>query len=211
MEKQIKLKKSCFICKDRLRIDNTIGFCRKHRIKSPILKEQHRLYHQKNKDKRRIVNKEWRKNNPEKVNAIYARYRKTEKRKKIAREWARKNRKAGLRRFVERYHIDPQFNIAIKFRRRIYMAVRKQYTDKAKTTIELLGCSYQQLKEHIEHQFRDGMSWDLLLKGEIHLDHIRPLATFDLTKESEQKKAFHYTNLQPLWAEDNLRKGAKLS
>lgn len=173
-------------------------------------KENGRLYYQNNKAKIRELNKKWRKENPEKSADIYARYRKTEKRRNVAREWARKNRKTGMERFVERYNSDPQFNLAIKFRRRIYMAIRGQYTKRAKTTIELLGCSYQELKKHIEQQFTEGMTWEVLLKGKIHIDHILPLASFDLTKEEEQKKAFHYSNLQPLWAKENMRKGTKI-
>ena len=172
-------------------------------------KEHYRLYYQKNKDRFREQNKLWRKKNPEKSKAIYARYRKTEKYRKKNREWARRNMKTLQKMFVEKYHSDPQFNIAIKFRRRIYMAVRNQFTEKAKSTIELLGCSYKQFKQYIEQQFKDGMTWDLLLEGKIHIDHIRPLSSFDLTNPEEQKKAFHYTNLQPLWAKENLHKHAK--
>jgi len=85
---------------------------------------------------------------------------------------------------------------------------------KKKTTEELTGCSFKELVSHIEAQFTKGMSWDVFLcKGRkgIHIDHIMPCDSFDLTKESEQKKCFHYTNLQPLWAFDNLSKGAKIA
>jgi hypothetical protein len=53
------------------------------------------------------------------------------------------------------------------------------------------------------------MSWEKVMNGEIHCDHRRPCASFDLSKPSEQRKCFHYTNLQPLWAKDNLEKGKK--
>jgi hypothetical protein len=153
-----------------------------------------------------LLNKKWRANNPEKSRAIYAKYRDTEKRRKIAREWARANREKGLKRFVERYASDAQFNLAIKFRRRIYMAIRKQFTIKAKKTIDLLGITYAEFKQYIEDRFTDGMTWEKILSGEIHLDHIKPVSLFDLTDIEEQKIAFNYTNIQPLWAKDNLRK-----
>ena len=51
------------------------------------------------------------------------------------------------------------------------------------------------------------MSWGNY--GKWHVDHIRPCASFNLVNEEEQKKCFHYTNLQPLWAKDNLSKGSK--
>jgi 5-methylcytosine-specific restriction endonuclease McrA len=71
------------------------------------------------------------------------------------------------------------------------------------------GCSYDEFKIHIESQFTDDMSWDNYgLKG-WHIDHIKPLSGFNLDSQCELKKAWHYTNLQPLWAEDNLKKGSK--
>ena len=79
---------------------------------------------------------------------------------------------------------------------------------KCKKTVELVGCSVQELKRHIESQFTRGMSWQKM--GMIHLDHKIPLASFDLEDAEQQRLAFHYTNLQPLWARDNLTKGAKM-
>jgi hypothetical protein len=85
----------------------------------------------------------------------------------------------------------------------------KQYKDDS--TIELLGATLTKVKNHIEKQFQEGMSWDNhSLKG-WHIDHIKPCASFDLTDPKQQKECFHYTNLQPLWAEDNLRKSDKLN
>jgi len=172
-------------------------------------KEQRNLYYQNNKEKMRLLNLEWRKNNPKQSKAIYARYRKTEKRRIVARAWARRNRENGLKRFVERYSSDPQFNLAIKFRRRVYMAVRNQFTIKAQTTIDLLGTTYSQFKEYIESKFTEGMSWERVLSGEIHLDHIKPVSLFNLSDTEEQAKAFNYKNMQPLWACDNLAKHNK--
>ena len=77
-------------------------------------------------------------------------------------------------------------------------------------TIELLGCDKDVFFQHLESQFTEGMTWDNYgLKG-WHVDHILPLSSFDLTEEEEVKKACHYTNLQPLWWEDNLKKGNKI-
>lgn len=177
----------------------------------PCHQEAHSVWAADNKDKIKLLGQRWRNNNPEKSNAIYARYRSTEKRRKSSREWARRNRKVGMERFVERYASDIQFNLAIKFRRRVYMAVRNEYTVKAHKTIDLLGTTYPELKKYIEQKFTEGMSWDKLLAGEIHLDHILPCASFDLTDAQQQSCCFHYTNLQPLWAFDNISKGAKVS
>jgi len=71
--------------------------------------------------------------------------------------------------------------------------------------MKLVGCSIDFLKQHLENKFKPGMSWKNY--GKWHIDHIRPCASFDLRKPAEQKKCFHYSNLQPLWAKENLVKG----
>lgn len=98
----------------------------------------------------------------------------------------------------------PAFKVARSLRRRIYEVVAKGY--KSDSTLSLLGCSYEDLLEHLSSQFADGMSWDNY--GQWHIDHIRPCASFDLLDPEQQAQCFHYTNLQPLWAKDNLSKGA---
>jgi len=108
----------------------------------------------------------------------------------------------------------------ILFKIRLYLSNRLRAVlkrnSKLESTIKLIGCSVKQLKIHLESQFKPGMSWSNYGSGwngrgmkEWHIDHIRPCASFDLRKLSEQRKCFHYTNLQPLWAEENLSKGKK--
>jgi hypothetical protein len=82
----------------------------------------------------------------------------------------------------------------------------KNVTKKNKTS-EIVGCSLETLKLHIENQFTDGMSWELMGKH-IHIDHIIPLSS--AKTEQEILKLCHYTNLQPLWAKDNLKKHNKI-
>lgn len=103
----------------------------------------------------------------------------------------------------EKYHNDEHYKLARLLRTRVRKAIQGNH--KTKPTLELLGCSLENLKEHLEKQFNDGMSWNNF--GEWHIDHIKPCASFDLTDPKQQKECFHYTNLQPLWAEDNLKKG----
>lgn len=76
-------------------------------------------------------------------------------------------------------------------------------------TIELLGATAEEVKKHIESLFVEGMSWDNYSWDTWHIDHIIPLAAFDLRSEQQQKFAFHYTNLQPLWFKENIAKGDK--
>lgn len=80
-------------------------------------------------------------------------------------------------------------------------------TRKATSSEVLIGCSFSELRAHLENQFskRPGMSWETRCFW--HIDHIKPCASFDLTDAEQQKKCFHFSNLQPLWAIENLQKG----
>jgi hypothetical protein len=81
------------------------------------------------------------------------------------------------------------------------------YIKKSKKTQDLIGCSIEQLWVHLEKSFKTGMTRENY--GKWHMDHIRPCASFDLSKPEEQYKCFHYTNLQALWAHENFSKGSK--
>ena len=76
-------------------------------------------------------------------------------------------------------------------------------------TLELLGCPVEYLKFYLETQFKNGMTWDNY-GSEWHIDHIIPCSFFDLSDSTEQKIAYHYGNLQPLFAGDNLEKSDKI-
>ena len=101
------------------------------------------------------------------------------------------------------YKTNIQYKIKQLLRRRILDALKGN--PKIRTTMNLVGCSIDNLKRHLKKQFTPGMMWENY--GKWHIDHIRPCAKFDLSKVSEQRKCFNYKNLQPLWAVDNLRKG----
>lgn len=103
----------------------------------------------------------------------------------------------------ERYKTDIKFVLTKRLRVRLRKALKGNY--KKGSAIRDLGCSVDELKIHLESKFTKGMSWDNY--GEWHIDHIRPLSSFDLTDAEQLKQACHYTNLQPLWAADNLSKG----
>jgi len=87
---------------------------------------------------------------------------------------------------------------------RIRGAIKSQNEIKDKKTSELLGCSIKDVRIYLENQFIEGMSWEN--SGEWHIDHRRPCASFDLTDLEGQKMCFHYTNIQPMWASENLSK-----
>jgi len=99
------------------------------------------------------------------------------------------------------------FRITCNLRTRINVSLRKNL--KSAHTFELIGCSIKFLKSYLESKFQKGMSWSNYGYRGWHIDHIKPCALFDLSKPEEQRKCFHYTNLQPLWAEDNWQKSRK--
>ena len=99
---------------------------------------------------------------------------------------------------------DINHRLAGSLRARLRAAIKKNRTVKSFRTMELVGCTIDELKKHLERKFKKGMSWNNY--GKWHVDHVVPVDFFDLTKIEEQKKCFHYLNLQPLLARDNLRK-----
>jgi hypothetical protein len=107
---------------------------------------------------------------------------------------------------MARKKVDPTFKLLKSLRSRIKSAIKSG--KKCASTVELLGCTLSFARQHIEAQFQDGMTWDN--HGEWHIDHKVPCASFNLFEASEQRKCFHYTNLQPLWAEENLSKSDKI-
>jgi len=156
-------------------------------------------YCKKNKDKVKIAKSEWSKRPHVK-----------EKKKIRMYEYRRRPevKKRTNKYFQERRIKDPQFAITMRVRGRISSALRLLNIKKSHKTQELIGCSYAFLREYIEKQFRNGMAWDK--PNSFHIDHIRPLASFDLTDPKQLKAACHYTNLQPLYPEENWKKGAKM-
>jgi hypothetical protein len=172
-------------------------------IKKAKQRVANKKYYNKNKKIliKRVLN--WYEKNKEKRKIYYLLNKnKIFKRTKL---WSEKNRDKINKRINNRIKTDYTFKLKKNLRNRVNLAIRG--LNKSKTTMKLLGCSIEFLKQHIEKQFKPGMSWDK--RHLFHIDHIRPCASFDLSKPEEQEKCFHYTNLQPLWAKDNLSKGAK--
>lgn len=173
--------------KDKTRPDGYSYWCRACR----------KTHWHKNADKFKAKHKVYRINNKEKI-------------KKIGEEYRRKNSKKIYARFYkwrkDKLDSDPYFRLVHTLRSRFGAAMKCKF--KSASSLDLTGCdNWDDVRKHIEKQFTLGMSWDNY--GKWHIDHIRPCASFDLTKESEQKECFNYKNLQPLWAKDNLSKGAK--
>lgn len=126
-------------------------------------------------------------------------------------KWRKENRKKLTEKQLiyekNRKLVDPEFKLATTLRSRLGNAISQIKAEKSDSTLNLTGCTIKELKNYLEEQFTEGMTWDN--HGDWHIDHIKPICAFDLSSEEEQKRCFHFTNLQPLWAEDNLSKGGK--
>lgn len=105
---------------------------------------------------------------------------------------------------LKRLHENLDHRIRCSLAKRINAAIKSG--TKSARTMELLGCSINLFRQWIAHQFWRDMSWENYGAKGWHIDHIRPCASFDLTDPEEQRKCFHWTNMQPLWAKDNCSK-----
>lgn len=117
-----------------------------------------------------------------------------------------KKREIDRRHYRNNYREGSQFQISVTYRNRVREVLRGEY--KSARTLELLGCSFEESRRHIEKQFRPGMTWENY--GPVwHIDHVRPCASFDLSDPVQQRECFHYSNLQPLFAQENREKSDK--
>jgi len=173
------------------------------------IKQSKHEYYEKNKEAISAQHKEYYEEHREQISAQVKGYKEANADRK--KQWDRDYKNAhpekhveAMRRYYARNKDDEAFRIRANLSGRIVHALRG--ISKSKSTIHLLGCSIQELQKHLADLFTDGMSWDNY--GEWHVDHIRPCVSFDLADPEQQKICFHYSNLQPLWAVDNMSKGS---
>ena len=175
-------------------------YARNRRAIDPAFVEKNRESSRKCAAKNREIKNEktrlWKEKNKEKI-AEYNKMYSQQNRAKITKKTCETNK-------IRRKN-DPAYVLMRRERVRIYDVLKG--IRKAARTETLLGCSYDFFRGYIEGKFVENIRWHNM--GEWHIDHIRPLASFDLNDAEQQKQAFHYTNQQPLWAMDNLKKGAK--
>ena len=167
-------------------------------MKKKQSKEYRRQYYLKNKERTLKVNKLWAEKNKEKKLALWRAYYKRN---------AKRLNKLKVKYRNKIYKNSPSFRIYTSVRTRVLTFISGK--NKSLSTSKLLGCSVEELWKHLESKFQPGMTRNN--HGKWHIDHIKPCASFDLSDPEQQKICFHYTNLQPLWAIDNLKKGAKLN
>lgn len=177
--------------------------------------ERKRQYYHENKDRFKPLFAAYRKENADYISKWKIKHYRKNRAEVLAKqkEYRKKNRERYNAWERKRYRENPQANIANKCRGRINSAIKSAEKGalKASNTIDLLGCTFAEFKTHIEKQFTKGMSWKKVMSNEIHLDHITPISSFDLTDPEQQYQAFNYLNVMPLWSKDNLSKGSKIT
>lgn len=166
--------------------------------------EQHRKWTAKNPEWVYNRHKKWREDNPDKVKELRKNWldKNPEKRKEYRENY--KPRKHERRK--ERRDNDPVFNLTNRMRSRLRKYLNSYNITKKNKTFDIVGCTPEFLKEHLESQFKNGISWEN--RSEWHIDHIIPLSS--AKTEEELYSLCHYTNLQPLWAEENIKKSNKI-
>jgi hypothetical protein len=214
MENQT-LQKICSCCKEKKPLD---AFYKVKRKKPKVRNYPHddhttrckacyylkaKEWAQKNPEKRKAIARKWDATNPEKRQAILQANKAKPETKERLKQWRKNNAVEYLR---NKRASDPMYAFKIKTRNIIRKAFdRDGYTKRSKTN-DILGCTWAEFMLHIEKQFLPGMTWQN--RGDWHIDHIIPLAT--AKTEEDVVKLNHHTNLRPMWAQDNLRKSAKL-
>jgi hypothetical protein len=167
-------------------------------------------YYNLNKEKSLNRTKLWVSSNPEKFNETRKKWKLNNKEKynSYMKTWRSENREFINTYVKTRKLSNPLFKITENCRGRLREILLVSSINKKTKTFDIIGCSPEFLKNHLENQFTDGMSWDNYGYYGWHIDHIIPLSSANT--EDEIYKLCHYTNLQPLWAKDNLVKGTKL-
>lgn len=160
---------------------------------------------------------------PEQRKAAYAANAEYQKRRRLAMSpqerllarramWLKYHGESYRKRAAEymrtKRRTDPRFAIAERLRARIKTAARRAGALKSAGTEVLTGCSAMELVAWLESQFLPGMSW--ANRSDWHIDHIIPCSAFNLLDDCQQRVAFHYTNLRPLWKHENHRKSSKI-
>tara|TARA_Y100000816_G_C26002656_1_gene523981 strand:+ start:175 stop:795 length:621 start_codon:yes stop_codon:yes gene_type:complete len=149
------------------------------------IKEYEKKYRENNKDYKKVQKKKWNENNKNHMKAY----------NEITKEHRNECRRT-------RYNTDSNVRMRDLLRSRLTMALNGK--TKSESTLELLGCPITFLIFYLRSQFQGGMTWN-----NIEVDHVIPCCSFNLENEDEQKKCFHFTNLQPLWVEVNREKSGK--
>jgi hypothetical protein len=200
--------KTCSKCKEEKELTE---FCKDKFKKSGLkssCKKCNNLYYIKHKDKNKEYAKQYSQINKEKIKIQKKEYR-IKNRDKISNK-KKEYRQINKDRINNRERIKINTNKLYRLRRNIKSLIgnsfRRNQLNKYARTTEILGCSIDHFKKHIESNFLKGMSWDN--RSEWHLDHIIPVST--AKNEEDLIRLNHYTNFRPLWAKENMQKYNKI-
>jgi hypothetical protein len=178
-------------------------------------KEKHKKYRRENKEKIAARMVEWRKNNRDKIKKTSKKYKKNNKDRirKTKKIWIKNNKdrinKKTKEWVAKRKKEDSVFAFKLRIRKTIGESIKKGGYIKKDSTQNIVGCSFLELKDHLEKTFKNNYGISVTEAKEVlHIDHVIPLST--AKTEEEVIKLNHYSNLQYLYASDNLKKGAKL-
>ena len=178
--------------------------------------EKNKIWYQKNKEYCSRRAKKYNYENREKIKESTKKYRKEKGEfcRARTRDWYHRNKERVIKRTMAYSKKRYQNNFSVRMmhvaRARIYSILKGKTIGKFTSTAKLVGCTPKFLKEYLEKKFLKGMTWDNYgIKG-WHVDHIKPCASFDFNCPVQQLACCHYSNLQPLWALDNIKKGAKI-
>lgn len=173
------------------------------------LASKSKLWYENNKLRALRVAKQYYENNKQNISAYQKEWysENAEHCKKRSIEYNRENKSKRRIRHRTRLKSDINFKLRCNLRGRLGKALVNNH--KSGSAVRDLGCTIPQLRKYLESKFQPGMTWDNYGRNGWHIDHVKPLALYDLSDPKEIKLATHYTNLQPLWAKDNLSKGVR--
>jgi len=168
-------------------------------------------YKARNKEKILGYGRAWAERNPEKVKAKNKRkyWEDPDKHKKRVSEWRSKNKKRRAELEAEKREC-PKYRMASNLGRKLRSLLSKRGSGKGGRTISFIGCGVDDLAKHLESKMADGMTWDNY--GSVwHIDHIMPISSFDHGNPDHVKRCWHFTNLRPMFAEENISKSNKIT
>ena len=216
--------KTCVSCnKEKAFIDfsnNNASPDGKHSYCKECSNQKNKEWREKNSEKNKQTIKKWKEANADKIREYKRKRKPTEKEKDGKKRWTEKNaeklkeyqrqyKKKNQKRLNEleqkRKQVDPVYRIVCSIRSRVSALCKSISEERNLSATKSIGLNRDEFKKYIESKFQEGMTWENY--GEWHIDHIKPLST--ATTEEQVMELNHYTNLQPLWAIENLRKSNK--
>ena len=191
------IRKVCKSCRKAEGIkryqNNKEHILKQQQNKKDEIKLYRKEYNQKNKEKHSINNKIWRENNKERKREMDKEYQSRPEVKSRINE-----------RTKERYKTDLLFKLNFTLSNRIRQTLK--YGKSNQSWKDIVGYNEKELKAHLESKLIEFMDWDDYLEGSIHIDHIRPIDSFNMENLEEFKECWSLENLQFLWATDNVKK-----